>query len=213
MKTRERILVTSLALFNHHGEPNITTIDISNEMDISPGNLYYHFQGKEEIITELYLRYESEILELLDSPSRHSLAIDDYWLYLHLIFETIHNYRFLYRDLLDLLAKNQKIKPRFTRVLSKKRKTFTEICEYLRDASYLVATDEEIGVLADNATVVATFWLNYEVMRTKKGYDTRYINQGIYQVICLVKPYMTDDQQEILEKRSQIYKSTVNFPI
>ncbi|MGI0118643.1 TetR/AcrR family transcriptional regulator [Zooshikella sp. RANM57] len=212
MKTRERILITSLELFNSNGEPNITTIDISNEMDISPGNLYYHFQGKEEIITELYLRYESEIIELLDSPSRHSLAIDDYWLYLHLIFETIHSYRFLYRDLLDLLAKNQKIKPRFTRVLSKKRKTFIEICEYLRNAEYLVASDDDIAVLADNATVIATFWLNYEVMRTKKEYDTRYINQGIYQVICLVKPYMIDEQREILEKRSLIYKSSVGFP-
>ncbi|MBU2712853.1 TetR/AcrR family transcriptional regulator [Zooshikella harenae] len=213
MKTRERILVTSLELFNCNGEPNITTIDISNEMDISPGNLYYHFQGKEEIITELYLRYESEIVELLDSPSRHSLAIDDYWLYLHLIFETIHSYRFLYRDLLDLLAKNKKIKPRFTRVLIKKRKTFIEICEYLRDASYLIASDDEIAVLADNATVIATFWLNYEVMRTKKGYDTCYINQGIYQVICLVKPYMIDEQREILDKRSLIYKSSVSFPV
>src|SRR5690554_7735767 len=119
MKTRDRILHTSLQLFNEHGEPNVTTLQIADELDISPGNLYYHFKNKSEIIDELFASFESHINNLLDVPEDIA-GIEDQWLFLHLVFETIAQYRFIYQDLVNILSRYDKMQPRFKRILNRK---------------------------------------------------------------------------------------------
>ena len=87
MKTRDRILECALQLFNQQGEPNVSTLEIANELGISPGNLYYHFHGKEPLIHGLFERFEDALMPLLDPPVHVRLDAEDYWLFLHLIVE------------------------------------------------------------------------------------------------------------------------------
>ena len=68
-------------------------------MNISPGNLYYHFDNKDEIVIELYEAYEARVAPLFADPRGRHLGVDDLWLWLHLLFEEMWGYRFLYRDL------------------------------------------------------------------------------------------------------------------
>ena len=92
-KTRQRILDTSLAMFNLQGEPNVTTNHIADELEISPGNLYYHFRNKDDIIEQLFQRYEERMDSALIAPEGRLPNLEDIWLQLHLVFECIWEYR------------------------------------------------------------------------------------------------------------------------
>ncbi|HEX6591844.1 MAG TPA: TetR/AcrR family transcriptional regulator, partial [Moraxellaceae bacterium] len=77
VKTRDRILQKSLDLFNEQGERKVSTNHIATALGISPGNLYYHFRNKDEIIFELFQHYETSTRSLLMAPEERPLTYAD----------------------------------------------------------------------------------------------------------------------------------------
>ena len=125
-RTAERILEVTLELFNRFGEPNVSTTLISAELNISPGNLYYHYPAKDELINSLFDRYERALRELLQA-SDQVRNVEDAWLLFHMLFELIWQYRFLYRDLNDLLSKNRRLETHFQFVLRDKNQAIQNV--------------------------------------------------------------------------------------
>src|SRR5688500_1752658 len=105
-RTAERILEVTLELFNRFGEPNVSTTLISAEMSISPGNLYYHYPAKDELINALVDRYERALNELLGAAEQVRDA-EDAWLFVHMVFELSCGDRFLYRPGNDVLSETR----------------------------------------------------------------------------------------------------------
>jgi AcrR family transcriptional regulator len=64
MKTKERILLGSLDLFNLDAATEVTTNDIARELKMSPGNLYFHYKNKEQIVRELFKRLAQETSQI-----------------------------------------------------------------------------------------------------------------------------------------------------
>jgi len=209
-RTRERILELSLRLFNEFGEPNITTTVISEEMNISPGNLYYHFRNKDDIVNSIFVQFESEIGRMLAVPIDRQPNIEDVWLYLHLMFELVWRYRFFYRDLSDLLSRNRKLELQFKQILAHKIKVAHQLCEGLRSNQALEAEDFEIQSLATNMVVVATYWLSYEYVLNPRKYTepqamSEALIRGCYQVLSLISPYLRGETHSLFEKLAEEY--------
>ncbi|HMW23833.1 MAG TPA: TetR/AcrR family transcriptional regulator, partial [Burkholderiaceae bacterium] len=100
-RTAERILDHTLELFNRYGEPNVSTTLISAELNISPGNLYYHYPAKEALVNALVERYEQALHEALGAAGPADDAVGA-WLLVPRLFRLCWDYRFLFRDLNDL---------------------------------------------------------------------------------------------------------------
>ena len=206
-RTRERILETSLALFNRFGAPQVTTADIADEMEISPGNLYYHFSNKDEIVLELYARYEAGVLPLYADRGERPLEVDDLWLWLHLLFEWTWKYRFLHRDIDQLTTQNAKLRGRFGALLRQAANTVIQLCHGLAKAGAMRASDREIESLAQNVVLVAAYWSSYDRVRRGAGDEAAEGDSGraAYQVLALFAPYLGGDARAYFDRLAADY--------
>jgi len=204
-KTRQRILDCALAMFNAQGEPNVTTNHIADELEISPGNLYYHFRNKDDIIEQLFGRYEERISEAMSVPTTRLPNLEDIWLQMHLVFECIWDYRFLYRDLVDILSRNRRLRLRFARILKRATDNANQVIRGLGRAGIVRASPAEMDGFSTNLLVLATFWLNYAAAKGDQD-EARAIRQGIVQVMMLIAPFLRDAERVHLHTLSQAYR-------
>jgi AcrR family transcriptional regulator len=193
-RTAERILEVTLELFNRFGEPNVSTTLISAELNISPGNLYYHYPAKDELINALADRYERGLNELL-AAAEGVRNIEDAWLFFHMLFELVWQYRFLYRDLNDLLSKNRRLETHFQFVLKNKGKAVRQLLEGLCQGGAMHIDSRESGPVATAMVVVLTYWLSYEYVRDpRRALEPESagaaLARGAYHTLSLLMPYL-----------------------
>jgi len=204
-RTRARILARSLELFNQRGEARVTTGNIAGSLGISPGNLYYHFRNKDQIVEELFARFEERVDVGPAAGADSAHAVEDLWLYLHLLLESVWEYRFLYRNLDDIVSRNRRLRERFSRILEGQSRALGALLTALGEARALRATPEESAALVANLLVVATFWLAYDTLSGRAGKDGPDLGQGAYQVMSMVAPYLAGEARRHFELLARHY--------
>jgi len=198
-RTAERILEVTLELFNRHGLPNVSTTLISAELHISPGNLYYHYPANEELINSLFDKYEAALNELLNA-SDGVRDVEDAWFFMHTLFELIWQYRFLYRDLNDLLSKNRRLETHFQWVLKNKTRAVKSMLDGMSRSGAVNIDSREVEATATSMVVVLTYWLSYEYVRDpRKALEPENAQaallRGAHHVLNLLAPYLEQGQR------------------
>jgi len=189
--TREHILEISLSLFNELGEPRVTTNQIALEADISPGNLYYHFRSKHDIVLELFKRFLAQFQPLLEVPENSSLEAEDLWFQLHLSFELKGRFRFLYRNLTDLAHQVPNLGKAFLGLLRMERKAVRGLIESLERQDKLRITKNEKTLLLNNLMLALTYWISYAELIDADGLANGSVQtNAIAGVLQLVIPYL-----------------------
>jgi AcrR family transcriptional regulator len=209
-RTRERILGVSLGLFNDYGEANVTTAAIAEELNISPGNLYYHFRNKEDIVNALFEDYERDMEPLLQVRDGAAMDAEAGWLFLHLLFEAIWKHRFIYRDITDLTSGNRKIETRFKSILQRKNQAIQGMCHGLSAAGQMHIDEDDITHLATNIVVIATWWLSYEYATNARrfndpAFQSEALARAAFQVAALTSTYLTGTARLLFEDLAKQY--------
>ncbi len=203
--TRERIQGAALTLFNELGEPHVPTNRIAEELEISPGNLHYHFRTKGDLIQALFESFEHRMLDLLATPDSRNVHVEDIWFFLHLVFETIGEYRFIYRDLTDLCGRFRNLQKRFQAIIKLSMQTARHLSEGLADQGQLEASPEELDALVRNIVLVSTFWLSFDQVAERNAEPQP--DRAAWQVMSLISPYLVGEAREELSELARAYRT------
>ncbi|HAS62937.1 MAG TPA: TetR family transcriptional regulator [Vibrio sp.] len=204
MKTRDKIVLAALELFNEHGERNITTNHIAAHIEISPGNLYYHFRNKQEIVREIFALYSNELLERFTPILDQQESLVLLKRYLNSIFTLMWKYRFFYANLPEILQRDEQLHEEYIIVQEKLQANLVNIMGGFVSLGLLELSGEELKSQVRTLHLIATSWLGYQsAMSPKTQITEESIHQGMLQMISVVKPRATDtglEQLQLLEE-------------
>ncbi|MGM4985020.1 MULTISPECIES: TetR/AcrR family transcriptional regulator [Rhizobium] len=200
--TRERILVSTLSLFNQKGPEAVTTAEIAEAVRINQGNLYYHFRTKESLVVALFSRFEADALALVAEadavPAPDSKA---YAGFLRKWFSLVWTYRFLFRDLPGLLATAPGLRGPILAVSAGMRLSVDVIFQRMETAGLIsVAADDRKPLLA-NVWIVSTYWAVYlGLQEGVRDLSPQHVHWGLSQVASLLRPYLSPQAKADLEE-------------
>ena len=190
MKTAEKILFTALELFNQNGEVSVTSVDIALELDISPGNLYYHFKGKEIIVAALFDMYRERMESILGSHKEGAINISDFFYYLLLIMQQSHLFRFLYRSPSDLAEKYPAVSKGFQRLMNTKEEALRRLFAYFVKQGELDISHDNQEAIVALVGLIFTQAPSYCLLKGDDINDERYIQESLKMVLFALQPYL-----------------------
>lgn len=194
MKTKDRIIEASIELFNSQGERNVTTNHIASHLNISPGNLYYHFRNKEEIIRNIFSKY-AEHMQVSFEPVKPSqdatLILTNY---LDAVFSALYHFNFLYDNLPVIMARDPELRTQYLQIHNKMMEKIHHVIVSLQVANVIHMDKDDIDELANIIKQQVTFWISYRKTSSEDSVITdQLIYQGLMKVLLLFKPYVTDE--------------------
>ncbi len=197
-RTRDRILEASLALFNEDGLAAVSTHRIAAELGMSPGNLHYHFKTKQLLVAGLFRRFEERLSACMDAAAGVA-AIDDVWLSLHLTFEIINEYRFVYRDVDFLLNEYPQLEGRAQALTAHNLLAAKSLCTGLQEAGVIDASDEDVEMLALQIVFATTCWFSFKRLTPRRG-NQPHAEPALaaYYTLTFLSPYVVGEARDYL---------------
>ncbi|NRA60405.1 MAG: TetR/AcrR family transcriptional regulator [Psychrobium sp.] len=192
MKTKDRIIAGSIELFNLQGERNVTTNHIAAHIGISPGNLYYHYRNKDDIIRSIYKLYEKNLDQMFQPQEQSSVGMDEMLYYLDRVFYSMWQFRFFYANLPDILARDDELHQRYLIAQQRLYQRMITILEQMRSLKMISLDDAMVGDLAHTLKLVVTFWISYQHTQTQQMITKETVSQGVIKVIGIFKGYLTE---------------------
>ena len=204
MKTKDKIIATAIKQFNLHGTKAISTNHIAKEMGISPGNLYYHFTSKHDIIRSISDNFSNELASAfqiqLDTISDFSNNLTTLF---NSFFRIQRSYQFLFLEGVHLTKQDSRLLDNYTKLRSLIKKGYYELLSNLVKIKIMKRQSLNIiDDLLDTQWIIMWYCINHTVL-DRKIYDDFQIKKGIKLCFSIIKPQLTSIGKIAFDKTLQ----------
>ncbi|PIF47189.1 AcrR family transcriptional regulator [Chryseobacterium sp. 52] len=201
MKTKDKILTKALELFNEKGYNNITTRHIATALNISAGNLHYHFRHSEDIIKILFseLILKMDVL-LADLQKVDNKTLEDLYKFTFSTYEIFYSFRFIFMNFFDILKNNPTIESQYESINISRKDEFRDIFEGFQKDNIFKndIPDFILGSLTTQIFIIADNWLIHNSLSFKLNKDEAVKHYALIQM-NLFYPLLTEEQQKLYE--------------
>ena len=194
MSTRERIIDAAVALFNEEGTAAVSTNHIARAAGISPGNLYYHFRNKEEIIRAIYARLRPIWEATVSVPTDRLPTLADLERIIDDHFRILWEYRFFYREMPALLRRDPELLASYHEVREAGLANVEGLLRIFTQVGVLdvAEPDQALPELARIIWILADFWFPFAELDRLTG-DQVDVQAGRALILRVLSPYYAND--------------------
>ncbi len=196
-KTKKKIILAAITLFNNKGLTNVRNQDIAKEAGISLSNFNYHFSTKKDLVLAVFT-YMGEILQE-EVYGRNDLLIkEDQGLEIaKKYFEFEGNFRFFYLDTNNIIQTYPEMKEALQEQIEVALQIIKNINYLSVGRGYMKQAPEEMPDLYDRLSeqilINNHFWFAQMTMR---GLKENVVQKGLEANFMLCYPYLTEKGKE-----------------
>ncbi|MGB0863866.1 MAG: TetR/AcrR family transcriptional regulator [Saprospiraceae bacterium] len=201
-KTKEKILDTAHQLFNEYGVADVSLRKIAATMNISHGNLIYHFKTKNDILEQLHERI---LIAALEENKRFKIEenpIIGLWQTAFSGFRILYDYRFFMIDLNYIMRENPALHERFKSLETVRAEMYQEAIDraiqkgLMRQPEY----SNEYIQLIERVRIFSDFWISSSaIYYSGNGDKTIEHHASLFQSMFF--PYLTIEGKKALNNK------------
>jgi AcrR family transcriptional regulator len=200
-KTKQKIVRTALSLFNELGYKEVTIRMIALKLEMSSGNLNYHFKKREDILEALYFQMVQAFDERIDNLSETEISFEQIKSDIQRSMERMVEYKFIWTDLYSILRGHDRIFNHFSGVYQDRIAgnlfLFNRLHEMVLMRSEVFKT--EYAMLAERMINYGDTWI-YSSEVYRREHTKKEIESQSASMLSMLYPYLTDKGAEQYSK-------------
>lgn len=205
MTTKEKILAKTIELLNENGISNVKMRDVSGALNISIGNLTYHFPKFENLFDAITQQFETDLKNIFDNlPKKNEEILP----FIEKLYDMQIQYSFIFSDpyhFFNTYPKYENLKGRF---FISRMKEMKAAMIYLIENGFLHPEDKDhnYDLLIKRIWLILTYWYSFNKMLKDKSLEMS--KQDFFDTLFNITLYYLTDKGKIMLK--EIFKNVRN---